>query len=156
MHWKCLKEGLPISLKELDYCEELRVSNPGTIAKINLHTPTLHFKRMYVCLATCKTGFLEECRRIISLNACHLRGFLNGQLLAVVGIDGNDGMYLIAFAICEAETKASWSWFLKLLLADIGPVRECGWTFTSNQQKVCVSFLCKLAVVFIVYIYIYI
>lgn len=137
-----------------DYCEELRVSNPGTIAKINLHTPTLHFKRMYVYLATCKTGFLEECRRIISLDACHLRGFLNGQLLAVVGIDGNDGMYLIAFAICEAETKASWSWFLELLLADISPVRECGWAFTSDQQKVCVSFLCKLDVVFIVYIYI--
>ena len=44
--------------------------------------------------------------------------------------------------------------FLELLLADIGPVRECGWTFTSDQQKVCVSFLCKLDVVFIVYIYI--
>ena len=125
-----------------DYCEELRVSNPGTIAKINLHTPTLHFKRMYVCLAACKTGFLEECRPNISLDACHLRGFLKGQLLAAVGIDGNDGMYPIAFAVCEGETKAGWSWFLELLLADIGPVRERGWTFTSDQQKVCVSFFC--------------
>ena len=58
-----------------DYCEELRVSHPGTTAKINLHTPTLHFKRMYVCLAACRTEFLEECRPIISLDACHLRGF---------------------------------------------------------------------------------
>ena len=109
-----------------DYCEELRVSNPGTIAKINLHTPTLHFKRMYMCLAACKIGFLEECRPIINLDACHLRGFLKGQLLAAVGIDGNDGMYPIAFAVCEGETKASWSWFLELLLVDIGPVREHG------------------------------
>ena len=106
-----------------DYCEELKVSNPGTTTKINLHTPTLHFKRMYVCLAACRTGFLEECRPIISLDACHLRGFLKGQLLAAVGIDG---MYPIAFVVREGETKDSWSWFLELLLADIGTMRECG------------------------------
>ena len=135
-----------------DYCEELRVSNPSTTAKINLHTPTLHFKRMYVCLAACRTRFLEECRLIISLDACHLIRFLKEQLLATVGIDGKDGMYPIAYAVCEGETKDSWSWFLELLLANIGPVRERGWTFTSNQQKVCISFLCKFNVVFIVYI----
>ena len=27
---------------------------------------------------------------------------------------------------CEGETKDSWSWFLELLLADIGTMRECG------------------------------
>ena len=74
--------------------------------------------------------------------------------MAAVRIDGNDRMYPIAFAICEGETEANWSWFLELLLADIGPIKERGWTFTSDQQKVCVSFLCKLDVVFIVYIYI--
>ena len=119
--------------KARDYCEELRVSNPSTIAKINLHTPTLHFKRMYVCLSTCRTKFLEECRPIIILDACHLKGFLKGQLLTAFGIDGNDKMYPIAFAVCEGETNESWSWFLELLLVDIGPVRERGWTFTSNQ-----------------------
>uniref|UniRef100_A0A7N2KNN0 MULE transposase domain-containing protein n=1 Tax=Quercus lobata TaxID=97700 RepID=A0A7N2KNN0_QUELO len=76
---------------------------------------------MYVCLAACRIEFLEECRPIISLDTCHLKGFLKGQLLATVGIDGNDGMYPIAFAVCEGETKGSWSWFLELLLADIGP-----------------------------------
>ena len=59
-----------------DYCEELRSSNPGTTTKITLHTPTLHFKRMYVCLAAYRTRFIEECRLIISLDTCHLRGFL--------------------------------------------------------------------------------
>ena len=59
-----------------DYCEELRVSNPGTKTKINLHTPTLQLKIMYVCLAAYRTRFIEECRSIINLDACHLRGFL--------------------------------------------------------------------------------
>ena len=51
---------------------------------------------------------------------------MKGQLLAAIGIDGNDGMYPIAFVVCEGETKDSWSWFLELLLADIGTVRERG------------------------------
>jgi len=61
---------------------------------------------------------------IISLETYHLRGFLKGQLLVAVGIDGNDGMYPIAFVVCEGENKDIWSLFLELLLADIGPVRE--------------------------------
>ena len=79
-----------------------------------------------MCLVACRTGFLEECRPIISLDACHLRGFLKEQLLVAVGIDGNDGMYPIAFVVREGETKDSWSWFLELLLVDIGTVRERG------------------------------
>ena len=46
--------------------------------------------------------------------------------MSAIGIDGNDGMYPITFDVCEGETKNSWSWFLELLLIDIGPVRECG------------------------------
>ena len=66
---------------------------------------------MYVYLATCRTGFMEECRPIISLETCHLIGVLKGQLLVAVGIDGNNGMYPIAFAICEGKNKDSWSRF---------------------------------------------
>ncbi|XP_075644142.1 uncharacterized protein LOC142615291 [Castanea sativa] len=92
-----------------------------------------------------RTGFMEECRPIISLDTCHLRGFLKGQLLAAIGIDGNDGTYPIAFAVCEGKNKDSWSWFLELLLADIGLVRECGWTFISDQQKGLLPALAKVA-----------
>ena len=54
---------------------------------------------------------MEECRPIISLETCHLRGVLKGQLLVAVGIDGNNGMYPIAFAICEGKNKDNWSRF---------------------------------------------
>ena len=90
------------------YYEELKVSNPGTTTKISLHTPLLNFKRFYVCLDACKMGFLDVCRPIISLDACHLRGFGKGQIIAVVGIDANDGMYPIAFAVCAGENNDSW------------------------------------------------
>jgi hypothetical protein len=125
-------------LRIRDYSEELKVSNPGTTTKISLHTPLLNFKRFYVCLDACKRGFLDGCRPMISLDACHLRGFVKGQILAAVGIDANDGMYPIAFAVCEGENYDSWQWFLRLLLIDIKhpPIGAGVWNFISDQQKV--------------------
>jgi hypothetical protein len=133
-----------------DYSEELQVSNPGTTTKIFLHTPLLNFKRFYICLNACKRGFLDGCRPMISLDACHLRGLMKGQILVAVGIDANDRMYPIAFAVCEGENNDSWKWFLRLLLININhPPPSAGvWNFISDQQKVnsyclitCFSFI---------------
>ena len=53
-----------------------------------------------------------------------IQGSVKGLLLLVlntpkrrrfhaVGIDGNDGMYPIAYAVAEAENKETWTWFLE-------------------------------------------
>uniref|UniRef100_A0A2N9FZE3 SWIM-type domain-containing protein n=1 Tax=Fagus sylvatica TaxID=28930 RepID=A0A2N9FZE3_FAGSY len=114
-----------------DYCEELMRTNPGTTAKVDVHVPGQQFKRLYVCLDGCKKGFLAGCRPIIGLDACHLKGAVAGQLLAAVGVDGNEGMYPIAYAVAEAESGETWTWFLENLVGDIGT----GWCFVSDQQK---------------------
>ena len=122
-----------------DYCEEVRRASPGSSARVSElsgHTPMPYFEKMYVCLNACRKGFESGCRPIISLDACHLRGQLKGQLLATVGIDGNDGMYPIAYAVTEEETKGSWCWFLEKLLCDVDQGSEHGWCFISDQQKV--------------------
>ncbi len=108
-----------------DYCEELMRTNPGTTAKVDVHVPGQQFQRLYVCLDGCKKGFLDGCRPIIGLDACHLKGAVAGQLLAAVGVDGNEGMYPIAYAVAEAESGETWTWFLKNLVGDIGT----GWCF---------------------------
>ena len=87
------------------YCVELRRSNSGTIARVIVAVPGHNFKRVYVCLAACKEEFVSHCRPLISLDACHLKGVIASQLLAVVSIDGNDGMYPIAYVVAEAENK---------------------------------------------------
>jgi hypothetical protein len=114
-----------------DYCKELMRTNSGTTAKVDVHVPGQQFQRLYVCLDGCKKGFMDGCKHIIGLDACHLKGAVAGQLLAVVGVDGNEGMYPIADAVAEVETKETWTWFLKNLVGDIGT----GWCFVSNQQK---------------------
>ena len=65
-----------------------------------------------------------------------MKGEYPGQILTTVGKNGNNGVYPIAFVVVEAETKDSWTWFMKRLLDDIGSLRDEGWTFMSDQQKV--------------------
>uniref|UniRef100_A0A2N9J0V4 Uncharacterized protein n=1 Tax=Fagus sylvatica TaxID=28930 RepID=A0A2N9J0V4_FAGSY len=55
----------------------------------------------------------------------YAKGAVAGQLLAAVGVDGNEGMYPIAYAVAEAESGETWTWFLKNLVGDIGT----GWCF---------------------------
>ncbi|XP_021767368.1 uncharacterized protein LOC110731795 [Chenopodium quinoa] len=40
-----------------------------------------------------------------------LKTFLGGQLLSVMGRDGNDQIYPIAWAVAEGENNLSWEWF---------------------------------------------
>ena len=94
------------------------------------------FYKFYVCLESCKRGFIEGCRPLIGLDGYFLKGYYKGQLLAAVTQDGNNGFYVIAYAIVESETKESWKWFLTMLIRDIGDVKEHGWNFISDQSKV--------------------
>ena len=66
---------------------------------------------MFVCFDGLQKWWLEGCRKIICVDACFLKTFLSGQLLVVVGKDGNDQMYPIAWAIVEVKNINSWVWF---------------------------------------------
>ncbi|KAK9273757.1 hypothetical protein L1049_018567 [Liquidambar formosana] len=66
-----------------------------------------------------KSGFRAGCKPLIGVDGSHLKGHSGMQLLAGVGWDGNDQMYLIDYAVVEAETKEAWIWFLRLLFGDI-------------------------------------
>jgi hypothetical protein len=90
------------------------------------------------CLDVGKKGFKYGCRPIISLDACHFKGEIGGQLLNAIGNDENDDMFLIAYAVAEAETRESWEWFIELLIDNIyvGSGEGCSWTIISDRQKV--------------------
>ncbi|KAK9273792.1 hypothetical protein L1049_018602 [Liquidambar formosana] len=103
------------------------------------------FRRMYVCLEACKRGFVEVCRPIIGIDACHLKGPCGMQLMAAVGRDLNEQMFPIAIAIVEGETRESWEWFLEMLFSDIGLPSSRKWTFISDQQKGLVPALAAIA-----------
>ncbi|GKD68963.1 mutator type transposase [Tanacetum coccineum] len=59
-----------------------------------------------------------------------------GQILTAVGVDANNGIYPVAYAIVEAESKASWCWFLNLLWEDLVIEANFNYTFISDRQKI--------------------
>ncbi|XP_062166992.1 uncharacterized protein LOC133873286 [Alnus glutinosa] len=107
-----------------NYCETLRATNLGSCVEMKVDRPVPEvnprFLRPYCSLAAMKKGFMEGCRPVIGVDGCFLKGPFKGQLLAVVGRDGNKNMYPIAYAVLEVETKDIWIWFLETLVSDLG------------------------------------
>ncbi|PKU67989.1 hypothetical protein MA16_Dca007024 [Dendrobium catenatum] len=92
------------------------------------------FQRFYVSFKVCVDGFLYGCRPLISLDACHLKSKYLGVFLSANSVDGNNGLFTIAFAVIEAESKHSWSWFLKNMVESIGSNLST-LSFISNMEK---------------------
>ena len=134
-----------------DYAYELIRSNPGSTVKIKVEDVNGDkiFMRFYTCLKACKDSFIS-CRPIIGLDGCFLKGQYGGELLTAVARDTNDQMLPLAYAIVEVESKDTWSWFLELLVEDLGGPDICmSCTFMSDQQKVLfIIFDCDLIVNF--------
>ena len=104
-------------------------------AKMDLVCGVPYFERLCIYLEGCKKGFLVGCRTFIGLDACHLKNKSGGQLITVVYRDSNEEYFSLTYAMVEAETKDSWTWFINLLLADICQNRRWRWrwVFMSNQ-----------------------
>ncbi|CAL9002060.1 unnamed protein product, partial [Prunus brigantina] len=120
-----------------DYCEELKRTNPGSsvVVKSELEGDTPRFQRVYICLQACKQGFLDGCRPYIGLDGCHIKGPHPGQLLCAVGVDANNGMFPLAYAVAEVESYNTWKWFLELLSHDLKIENNHGYLFMTDKQK---------------------
>ena len=145
--WRAMKEAKQLVegnerkqyAKVFDYAHELLRSNPGSTVKINtVPSPEgpPQFQRLYICLAGCKKGFVAGCRPFIGLDGCFLKSAFGGNLLSAVGLDGNNHIYVIAYAVVDIENKDNWKWFLTLLHEDLGDYIQNGWNFMSDMQKV--------------------
>ncbi|XP_023770327.2 uncharacterized protein LOC111918938 [Lactuca sativa] len=104
-----------------DFKQELEKRNPGSVVEIDLQ------------IVACSRGFLAGCRPYIALDACHLKGKFNGVLAAATSIDGNNGMFPVAYGVLEAENTKSWTWFLTSLQKAIGTPN--GLVISSDMQK---------------------
>lgn len=100
-----------------DYIEELQRSNPNTTVRLDVERPqdnneeTRQFRRIYVCLGACKEGFKACMREIIGLDGSFMKWPYPGWVLTAIGLDPNNGIHPIAYAIVKAETTVSWTWF---------------------------------------------
>ncbi|KAI3703759.1 hypothetical protein L1987_73954 [Smallanthus sonchifolius] len=133
-----------------DYILELQANNTNTTVKFvvedetNPDAPTRIFKRVYVCLGPLKDGFKACKRELLGLDGAFMKGPYPGQLLTAVGIDPNNGIYPLAYAIVEAENKLSWTWFLQCVADDLEKDERCNFTFISDRQKGLIPALAKV------------
>ncbi|TXG47739.1 hypothetical protein EZV62_027033 [Acer yangbiense] len=81
--------------------------------------------------------------------AIHMRvqkpvsGPCGGNLLSVVALDANSGLFPLAVCICEKETKYSWMWFLNHLKMYLQFPYDIHLCFMSDRQKGLIKALSK-------------
>lgn len=142
---KAALEGVHESLKEhysrvRDFGYQILLNDPRN--RVDIRTTKLNegdpnkFKRIYICYYALKEGWKKGCRPILGLDGCFLKTICGGQLLSVVGRDGNNQMFPVAYAVVEGENADSWRWFIDLLRDDLSLGDGHGYTFISDQQKV--------------------
>ncbi|XP_049386699.1 uncharacterized protein LOC125850912, partial [Solanum stenotomum] len=85
------------------------------------------FKLVFWAFKPCIDGF-QTCRPVISVDGTHIYGKYEIKLLIDVGIDENDNILPLAFAIVDKESKEAWKWFFRNLSAHV----------IKSRQDVCV------------------
>lgn len=123
------------------YVEMVKKSNPGSKCELQLSEDGLEigkciFKRLFVMFDACRRNWMEGCRPIISLDGCFLKGVTHGMLLTAVGLDGNDQIVPIAWAVVSKENKLIWRWFLCWLRQELELEEGANTTIISDMQKV--------------------
>ncbi|GJS94117.1 multidrug resistance-associated protein 5 [Tanacetum coccineum] len=93
-------------------------------------------KRFYVCFVGLADKLKAGCRKIIALDGCFLKSLNQGEILTAIGKDANNHTYPVAWAVVNVKNKDNWTWFLELLVEDLGSSRGNRLTLMSDQHKV--------------------
>ncbi|KAL6553495.1 hypothetical protein OROGR_007337 [Orobanche gracilis] len=117
-----------------DFIAEVKRTNPNSTLLLGVDEER-RFQTMYVCLGALKQGWKDGCRPVIGVDGCHLMGPHKGVLLTAVGIDANNNIYPITWAVVGNECFDYWDWFLSVLKSDLHLVEQKEYTFISDKQK---------------------
>ncbi|XP_043721116.1 uncharacterized protein LOC122668643 [Telopea speciosissima] len=99
------------------------------------------FKHLFICFDACKQGFLKGCRPFLGLDGCHLKGAFGGVLVATVSVEGNNGIFPVAYGVVQSEDKDSWLFFFYHLRETLERNRDTVTTpdipitFMTDKQK---------------------
>ncbi|XP_020263286.1 uncharacterized protein LOC109839266 [Asparagus officinalis] len=95
------------------YEQKVKETNPGSYICIDQNEG--RFKRLFICYAACIVGFLNGCRPLLFLDGTFLKDRYKGLLLSAVAYDGDQGIFPLAYCICDQENVDNWRWFLQCL-----------------------------------------
>ncbi|GJZ12982.1 putative transcription factor WRKY family protein [Tanacetum coccineum] len=102
------------------YCEQIRKTNPGSIASVYTTGQDNCFQRLFICYRASIVGFLNACRPLLELDRAHLKGKYLGTLMCASAVDADDGLFPLAFAVVDVESDENWMWFMSELRKLLG------------------------------------
>lgn len=92
-----------------DYLWTLSDANPDCDIKFSLGTDDQRrFYRVFICPSAISRDVFSKMRKIIAVDGTHLKGGFIHTLLLAVGLDSNNEVYILAWAIVASETAAAW------------------------------------------------
>jgi len=97
------------------YCDQIRMTNPGSIAFVYGNPVDNCFQRLFVSFQASIYGFLNACRPLIGLDRTPLKSKYLGTLLLATGFDGDGALFPLAFGVVDEENDDNWMWFLSEL-----------------------------------------
>nr|GEX54920.1 hypothetical protein [Tanacetum cinerariifolium] len=125
-----------------EYKKAVLESNPGSTCHLDVdfnNDGKPVFQRMYVCFKGVKDGWIAGCRKVIRIDGCFITHMCKGEILTVMGGDGNNQLYPIAWAVVDVENKNNWCWFLLLLADNLDLQEGLGVTIISDSHKVLIE-----------------
>jgi zinc finger SWIM domain-containing protein 3 len=116
------------------YLDALIQSNPEVHCTLLTDERNHRFRRLFISpQETAESSRLL--RGLVATDGAHLKGIFTQTLLVAVGIDANNHILPLAWAVVESETESSWRWFLRQLSAAI-PGRDSNTTtLISDRDK---------------------
>nr|GEX57497.1 putative RNA-directed DNA polymerase, eukaryota, reverse transcriptase zinc-binding domain protein [Tanacetum cinerariifolium] len=80
-------------------------------------------------------AFRASGRELLGFDGAFMKGQYSRQLLTVVGVDTNNGIYRVAYGTVESESSYSWTWFLTCLCDNLELFTNSNFTFILDRQK---------------------
>ena len=120
-------------------CAAITRANPNSRAFVELDG--CRFKQMFVALGASLNGFIIGCRNILFMDGAHLCGPYEGSLLGAVGLDADNHLLDVAYAIVLSDNNEDWVWFLSNVRECLGGLQP---VVMSNRNKALLHAVPKL------------
>lgn len=137
------------------WCNKVMETNPNSV--IDLEVDGDRFKRVFVSFAACIEGFRRMGRDLLFVDGTHLKSRYKQVLLSACSLDGNNGLFIIAYAVVSSENNDDWLWFFTRLQqcvplyhrytisSDRSPSIRAAIeaTFPDSNHSYCIRHLCQ-------------
>lgn len=113
-------------------CRKIKETNPGSVVTLVTRDDS-SFHRLFVAFHASIYGFQNGCRPLIFLDAVSPNSKYQSELITATALDGDDGVFPVAFAVVDVLNEDNWHWFLMELKSAISPCQSI--TFVADRQR---------------------